>query len=61
MIGVLTLTPYDYWRRAHAAHHATAGNLDERGVGDITTLTVAEYRERAFGAAFPTGCTGIPW
>ena len=43
-IGVLTLTPYDYWRRAHAAHHASAGNLDERGVGDITTLTVAEYR-----------------
>jgi acyl-lipid omega-6 desaturase (Delta-12 desaturase) len=44
ILGVLTLTPYDYWRRAHAAHHATAGNLDERGVGDITTLTVAEYR-----------------
>ena len=44
LIGVLTLTPYDYWRRAHAAHHATAGNLDERGVGDITTRTVAEYR-----------------
>lgn len=43
VIGVLTLTPYDYWRRAHAEHHASAGNLDERGVGDITTLTVAEY------------------
>ncbi len=43
LLGVLTLTPYDYWRRAHAAHHATAGNLDERGVGDITTLTIAEY------------------
>ena len=43
VIGILTLTPYDYWRRAHAAHHATAGNLDDRGVGDITTLTVAEY------------------
>ncbi|TYR30014.1 fatty acid desaturase [Mesorhizobium microcysteis] len=43
IIGVLTLTPYGYWRRAHATHHATAGNLDERGVGDITTLTVAEY------------------
>ena len=42
-LGVLTLTPYDYWRRAHAAHHASAGNLDERGMGDITTLTVAEY------------------
>ncbi|CCF19671.1 Fatty acid desaturase [Pseudorhizobium banfieldiae] len=44
LLGVLTLTPYDYWKRAHAAHHASAGNLDERGVGDITTLTVAEYR-----------------
>lgn len=44
MLGVLTLTPYDYWRRAHAAHHASAGNLDERGIGDITTLTIAEYR-----------------
>jgi len=43
-LGVLTLTPYDYWRGAHATHHASAGNLDERGVGDIETLTVAEYR-----------------
>jgi omega-6 fatty acid desaturase (delta-12 desaturase) len=43
MIGVLTLTPYDYWRRAHAEHHASSGNLDERGVGDITTLTVDEF------------------
>ncbi|NMG40790.1 fatty acid desaturase [Chelativorans sp. ZYF759] len=43
-IGVLTLTPYDYWRRSHAVHHATAGNLDHRGVGDITTLTLGEYR-----------------
>lgn len=46
-IGVLTLTPYDYWRRAHATHHASAGNLDERGVGDIMTLTVSEYRALA--------------
>ncbi|WP_037085387.1 fatty acid desaturase [Neorhizobium vignae] len=44
VLGVLTLTPYDYWRRAHAAHHASAGNLDERGVGDITTLTIDEYQ-----------------
>lgn len=43
-IGVLTLTPYDYWRRAHAEHHASAGNLDERGVGDIRTLTITEYQ-----------------
>ena len=42
-LGVLTLTPYDYWRRSHALHHGSAGNLDERGIGDITTLTVKEY------------------
>jgi len=42
-IGVITLTPYDYWRRAHASHHATSGNLDRRGIGDIETLTVREY------------------
>lgn len=43
-LGVLTLTPYDYWRGAHAVHHASAGNLDERGIGDIETLTVREYQ-----------------
>ncbi len=43
-IGVLTLTPYDVWKRGHALHHGGSGNLDRRGVGDdITTLTVAEY------------------
>jgi acyl-lipid omega-6 desaturase (Delta-12 desaturase) len=43
VIGVLTLTPYDFWRRTHAIHHATSGNLDRRGTGDIDTLTVHEY------------------
>lgn len=43
VIGVLTMTPYDVWRQTHARHHATSGNLDRRGVGDITTLTVREY------------------
>jgi omega-6 fatty acid desaturase (delta-12 desaturase) len=43
-IGVLTLTPHDWWRRTHAAHHAYSGNLDRRGIGDIDTLTVEEYR-----------------
>ena len=42
-IGVLTLTPYGYWRRAHNTHHATSGNLDRRGDGAITTLTMREY------------------
>ena len=44
VIGIFTLTPYDYWRRTHAVHHATAGNLDKRGIGDVKTLTVGEYR-----------------
>ncbi|HEX5376965.1 MAG TPA: fatty acid desaturase [Phenylobacterium sp.] len=42
-IGVLTLTPYDYWRRTHAIHHATSGNLDRRSLGVIEMLTVEEY------------------
>ena len=42
-LGVLTLTPYAFWRTSHAVHHATSGNLDRRGVGDVTTLTVREY------------------
>jgi len=41
--GILTLTSYDDWRRAHAGHHATAGDLDRRGIGDVWTMTVEEY------------------
>ena len=44
-IGVLTLTAYHHWRRRHAVHHATGGNLDQRGVGDVRTLTVKEFQE----------------
>jgi omega-6 fatty acid desaturase (delta-12 desaturase) len=47
VIGVLTLTPYGFWRRAHAIHHASSGNLDQRGLGDINTLTVREYLDRS--------------
>ena len=46
VIGTLTLTPYDFWRRAHALHHANSGNLDRRGIGDIDTLTVSEFQAR---------------
>lgn len=42
-IGVLTLTPHGYWRKAHNIHHATSGNLDKRGIGDVRVLTVSEY------------------
>src|SRR5262245_19941724 len=47
-LGVLTLTPYDDWRRAHAIHHANSGHLDRRGVGDIDTLTVREFQALRF-------------
>lgn len=43
VLGVVTLFPYGYWRRTHAMHHASNGNLDERELGDIRTLTVREY------------------
>ena len=42
-LGVFTLTPYDYWKRLHSSHHATSGDLERRGKGDIDTLTVNEY------------------
>ena len=41
--GILTATPYAHWRREHAIHHATSGHLEQRGTGDITTMTVREY------------------
>jgi acyl-lipid omega-6 desaturase (Delta-12 desaturase) len=42
-ISLLTFTPYEHWRRSHAIHHAGSGNLDRRGIGDVETLTVAEF------------------
>jgi acyl-lipid omega-6 desaturase (Delta-12 desaturase) len=47
IIGVLTLTPYHYWRKTHAHHHAHSGDLDLRGFGDVETLTVREYLGRS--------------
>jgi len=43
IFGVLVFTPFDDWRTNHAGHHATTGNLDKRGIGDVETWTVAEY------------------
>jgi omega-6 fatty acid desaturase (delta-12 desaturase) len=42
-LGVVVWSPFQSWRQSHAVHHATAGDLDRRGVGDVQTLTVAEY------------------
>jgi len=43
VLGVLVLTPFYQWKHSHAIHHATAGDLDRRGVGDVYTMTVDEY------------------
>jgi omega-6 fatty acid desaturase (delta-12 desaturase) len=45
-LGLLVFSPFASWRHNHAIHHATAGDLERRGVGDVPTLTVAEYRAR---------------
>ncbi len=45
--SIFTFTPYHYWRRSHAIHHASAGKLEHRGIGDIYTLTIGEYLSRS--------------
>ncbi len=45
-LGVVTLFPYGYWKKTHAVHHGTSGNLDRRGFGDVVTLTVEEYKSK---------------
>jgi acyl-lipid omega-6 desaturase (Delta-12 desaturase) len=48
LTGVLLFTPYFAWRHSHAVHHATAGDLDRRGTGDVWTLTLDEYNKLPF-------------
>ena len=57
--GVLMLTPYSQWRREHALHHASSGDLDRRGNGDVTTITVREYLALGAGDASATACSAI--
>lgn len=45
IMGILTLFPYEKWKREHSIHHASSGNLDKRGVGDIWVMTIEEYVE----------------
>src|SRR5690606_26031119 len=47
LLGILTHAPHAYWRAMHLIHHATSGDLDRRGYGDIKTLTAREYLERS--------------
>jgi omega-6 fatty acid desaturase (delta-12 desaturase) len=56
-MGILTFTPFDRWHNQHRIHHATSGNLDKRGIGDVWTMTLEEYlkssrRDRFFYRAF---------
>lgn len=53
-LGLLVFSTFESRKHNHAVHHATAGDLDRRGVGDVPTLTVPEYQER-LPALFP------PW
>ena len=52
LCGMLTFTPYYHWRWEHALHHATSGDLDRRGTGDLWTMTVQEYIESSRGKRF---------
>ena len=60
-LGVIVFSPFSSWRHNHAIHHATAGDLDRRGIGDVPTLTVAEYQGRAVAGGSPTGCSATRW
>jgi omega-6 fatty acid desaturase (delta-12 desaturase) len=47
LLGVITLTPYYHWRKMHAKHHSSSGDLDFRGLGDVDMLTVEEYKSQS--------------
>jgi omega-6 fatty acid desaturase (delta-12 desaturase) len=58
--GLLVLSPFERWRHDHAVHHGTSGDLERRGVGDIITLTVDEYRARSWGGRLTYRLTRNP-
>ncbi len=58
VLGLFVLTPFVRWRHEHAVHHATSGDLDRRGVGDVYTLDGQRVPWHSPGrAASPTGCS----
>jgi hypothetical protein len=61
LCGLLTLNAFATWRHEHAGHHATTGDLDRRGTGDLDTLTVAEYNGKSPKASSLTACSAIRW
>ncbi len=61
VLGVLVLTPFYQWKHSHAIHHATAGDLDRRGVGDVYTMTVEEYLASPWYKKFGYRIMRSPW
>ena len=57
--GLLAFTPFYKWHDQHRTHHATTGNLDKRGIGDVWTMTVDEYLESSKGSDSSTGPFGV--
>lgn len=60
LCGVLSFTPYYYWRKTHAIHHASSGDLSRRGIGDVYTLTVKEYLNLSSYERFKYRCYRNP-
>jgi acyl-lipid omega-6 desaturase (Delta-12 desaturase) len=61
VLALITFTPFARWRYEHVGHHATAGNLDRRGIGDVPTLTLAEYESKGWGGRFWYRFFRNPW
>jgi omega-6 fatty acid desaturase (delta-12 desaturase) len=61
LTALLVFTPYDQWRHEHAQHHAAGGDLDRRGIGDIWTMTVAEYARAPWIRRFRYRLHRSPW
>jgi omega-6 fatty acid desaturase (delta-12 desaturase) len=60
-LGVLVFTPFADWQRSHLAHHATSGDLDRRGVGDVWTMTVDEFRAASRATRLQYRLARNPW
>jgi acyl-lipid omega-6 desaturase (Delta-12 desaturase) len=60
-VGLVVYSPFHSWRQEHAGHHATSGDLDRRGVGDVQTLTVAEYNARPARSRLAYRLMRNPW
>jgi omega-6 fatty acid desaturase (delta-12 desaturase) len=61
VLALISFTPFARWRYEHIGHHATAGNLDRRGIGDVPTLTLDEYESKRWRGRFWYRFFRNPW